>query len=123
MSTVELANDFVAICKTGDFDTAGEKYWSPDVESIEPMPGDMQHIKGIEGVRAKGEWWYANHEIHGVVVEGPYVSGDQFVVRFQMDLTPKETGVRIQMDEVGIYDIKDGKITRESFFYHMGSPA
>jgi ketosteroid isomerase-like protein len=119
MDTLTIANDFVKICSTGDFDQAGEKYWSPDVVSVEPMPGDMQVATGVAAVRAKGEWWYANHEVHGVTVSGPYVSGDQFIVRFEMDLTPKASGTRIQMDEVGIYDLKDGKIIRESFFYLM----
>jgi SnoaL-like domain len=120
MDTLELAKDFVAICASGDFDLAGTKYWSDAVVSIEPMPGDMQECHGIAAVHAKGEWWYANHEIHGVTVTGPYVSGAQFIVRFQMDITPKASGVRMQMDEMGIYDVADGKIIRESFFYYMG---
>ncbi len=45
------------------------------------------------------------------------MNGDQFVVRFKMDLTQKETGNRIQMDEVGVYTIKNGKIAEERFFY------
>jgi ketosteroid isomerase-like protein len=120
MDTAAIANDFVKICATGNFDEAGEKYWSPDIVSIEPMPGDMQQARGLAAVKAKGEWWYANHEIHGVTVDGPYVNGNQFIVRFQMDITPKETGQRMQMDEMGIYDLVDGKIVRESFFYNMG---
>jgi hypothetical protein len=120
MDTLSIANDFVKLCQSGNFDEAGEKYWSADIVSIEPMPGDMQEVRGLAGVRAKGDWWYANHEIHDVKVTGPYVSGDQFIVRFEMDITPKDTGQRTQMDEVGIYDLKDGKIVRESFFYFMG---
>jgi ketosteroid isomerase-like protein len=112
----EIANDLVAMCKAGQFDESGEKYWADDVVSLEPMPGDMARIQGKAGVRAKGEWWAANHEIHGVQVEGPYVHGDQFVVRFRMELTPKG-GERITMDEVGLYTIRDGKIAEERFFY------
>ena len=59
----------------------------------------------------------ALRQIHGVQVEGPYVNGDQFVVRFKMDLTPKATGERRTMDEVGLYTVKDGKIVEERFFY------
>ncbi len=123
MDTHAIANDFVALCQTGDFEAAGEKYWADDVTSIEPMPGDMQEVHGIDGVRAKGVWWYANHEIHSTTVSGPYVSGDQFIVRFQMDLTHKESGNRMQMDEVGVYDLEDGKIVCESFFYHTPAAA
>jgi ketosteroid isomerase-like protein len=112
----EIANDLVAMCKQGKFDESGEKYWADDVVSLEPMPGDMARIEGKAGVRGKGEWWSANHEIHNVEVEGPYVHGDQFVVRFKMDVTPKD-GQRMSMDEVGLYTIRNGKIAEERFFY------
>jgi ketosteroid isomerase-like protein len=47
------------------------------------------------------------------------VNGDQFTVRFKMDVTVKETGQRNQMDEIALYTIKDGKIAEERFFYAM----
>lgn len=115
-TTQEVAEDLVAMCKQGAFDASGEKYWADDVRSLEPMDGDMAEIRGKAGVRGKGEWWAANHEIHGVEVEGPYVHGDQFVVRFKMDVTPKG-GQRHTMDEVGLYTVRDGKVVEERFFY------
>ncbi|MFN3523305.1 MAG: SnoaL-like domain-containing protein [Phenylobacterium sp.] len=117
MSTQEIANDLVALCKEGKFDEAGEKYWADDVLSVEAAPGDMAEVRGKDAVRGKGEWWNANHEIHSTEVEGPYVNGDQFVVRFKMDLTQKASGQRMSMDEVGVYTVKDGKIAEERFFY------
>ena len=39
------------------------------------------------------------------------------MVRFTMDLTPKD-GKRHTMDEVAMYTVKNGKIVDESFFYH-----
>ena len=56
-------------------------------------------------------------EIHGRSIDGPYVNGDQFVVRFTMDVTPKVTGKRMKMDEVGVYAVKNGKIVSERFYY------
>jgi ketosteroid isomerase-like protein len=116
MTTQDLAHEFTALCKKGEFEQAGQRFWSDDVVSREAMPGDMAEIRGRKGVEAKGTWWYANHEIHGVKVEGPYVNGDQFVVRFTMDVTPKD-GKRMQMDEVGLYVVRNGKIAEETFFY------
>lgn len=117
MSTQDIANDLVALCKAGKFDEAGEKYWADDVLSVEAMPGDMAEVRGKDAVRGKGEWWANAHEVHASEVEGPYVNGDQFVVRFKMDLTQKATGDRIKMDEVGVYTVKNGKIAEERFFY------
>lgn len=112
----EIADDLVAMCKQGQFEESGEKYWDDDVVSLEPMPGDMARMQGKAALRGKGEWWYANNEIHNVEVEGPYVHGDQFVVRFKMDVTPKG-GQRMTMDEVGLYTVRNGKIVEERFFY------
>jgi len=57
-----------------------------------------------------------------VKVEGPYVHGDQFVVRFKMDVTPKGQK-RMSFDEVGLYTVKNGKIVEESFFMGGGAPS
>jgi ketosteroid isomerase-like protein len=116
MTTTELAHAFTDLLKQGKFDEAGKLYWSDDVVSMEPMPGDMAEIKGRSAVEAKGAWWYANHEIHSVQVEGPYVHGHQFVVRFTMDVTPK-AGARMSMDEVGLYSVQEGQIVEERFFF------
>jgi ketosteroid isomerase-like protein len=32
-------------------------------------------------------------------------------------VTPKATGKRMQMDEVAVYTVRDGKIVEERFFY------
>ena len=117
MTTQDIANDLVALCRKGEFMESGEKYWADDVVSIEAGEGDMARMQGKEAVRGKGQWWEANHEVHGVEVEGPYVNGDQFIVRFKMDLTPKESGQRVTMDETALYTVKNGKIAEERFFY------
>jgi hypothetical protein len=118
MSINDIAHDLVALCKAGKFDEAGEKYWADDVLSVEAM-GDDAEARGKAAARGKGEWWANSHEIHGMEVEGPYINGEQFAVRFKMDTTFKETGVRQQMDEVALYTIKNGKIAEERFFYGM----
>lgn len=119
MTVTEIANDLVAICKAGDFSTPGEKYWADDVVSVEAgaPPGGDPASRGKAAAAAKGEWWVGAHEIHGTQVHGPYINGDQFTVRFQMDVTVKATGQRLSMDEIALYTIKDGKIAEERFFY------
>ncbi len=119
MTVTDIANDLVAICKTGDFHTPGEKYWADDVVSVEAggPPGMDPVSRGKAAAIGKGEWWTNAHTIHSTEVEGPYVNGDQFTVRFRMDVTFKETNARQQMDEIALYTIKDGKIAEERFFY------
>jgi hypothetical protein len=119
MTVTDIANDLVALCKTGDFATPGEKYWADDVVSVEAggPPGMDPASHGKSAAAAKGEWWSNAHTINSTGVEGPWVNGDQFSVRFTMDITVKETGERRVMDEIALYTIKDGKIAEERFFY------
>ncbi|MEO8926277.1 MAG: nuclear transport factor 2 family protein [Caulobacteraceae bacterium] len=117
MTTHDVANDLVAMCKQGKFNESGEKHWADDVLSVEAGGAPNPEVRGKAAVKAKGEGFMSSHEIHGVEVEGPYVNGDQFVVRFKMDMTPKASGQRMSMDEVGVYTLKNGKIAEERFFY------
>jgi len=116
MTTHDIAHDLVALCRSGKFIEAGEKYWADDVVSIEAV-GDDAESHGKDAARGKNEWWVNAHEIHSVDARGPYLNGDQFTVRFKMDVTAKETGEHRLLDEIGLYTLKDGKIAEERFFY------
>tara|TARA_R110002074_G_scaffold47538_4_gene121805 strand:- start:2203 stop:2559 length:357 start_codon:yes stop_codon:yes gene_type:complete len=116
MNTQKIADDLIALCKAGKFDEAGEKYWADDVLSVEPS-GEAAAVRGKQAARDKGESWAGAHDIHSFDVGGPYVNGEQFVVRFTIDQTVKETGNRMTLDEVGLYTVKNGKIAEERFFY------
>jgi ketosteroid isomerase-like protein len=115
MNTQDIAQDLVSLCKQGKFEEAGEKYWADDVLSVEAM-GDNAESHGKAAARAKGEWWNNNHEVHDAQVEGPYVNGDEFTVRFHMDVTDKASKQRFKMDEIALYKLRDGKIAEERFF-------
>ncbi len=118
-TTADIAQHIVELCKAGNFAEAGETYWADDVVSVEAggPPGMDPVSRGKAAARGKGEWWANAHETHSVEVDGPYVNGDQFTVRFAMDITAKESGQRMQMQEIALYTLKDGKIAEERFFY------
>ncbi len=117
-STVEIAEAFTALLRDGKFPEAGEAYWAADVVSLEATDGPMSVCTGIDAVRAKGAWWYENFIVHDVTVEGPFVHGAQFMVRFSMDVEQKG-GDRMETTEVGLYTVKAGKISEERFFAWM----
>jgi limonene-1,2-epoxide hydrolase len=116
MDTREIAEAFTKLLREGAGSEAGEQFWHEDVASIEPM-GDMQEVHGRTAVRAKGDWWMANHTVHAYEVEGPYVNGGQFALHMRIDVTAKATGQRMTMVEVGLYTVRDGKVVEERFFY------
>jgi ketosteroid isomerase-like protein len=121
MTTQEVANKLVQLCSQGQFDEAADSLYSPDIVSVEPgaPPGMSRESKGLAAVKAKGEWWTNNHDVHSVSVEGPLVAGQHFAVTFKMDVTYKPEGKRFQMEEIALYRVADGKIVQEEFFYKM----
>ncbi len=70
-------------------------------------------------MKAKGEWWVANHEVHASKVEGPLVAGAHFSVSFKFDVTFKPQNRRFTMEEIAVYKVAGGKIVHEEFFYSM----
>ncbi|WP_433972091.1 SnoaL-like domain-containing protein [Tunturiibacter lichenicola] len=121
MTTQELANQLVKLCKEGKFAEAVGSLYSDDVVSMEAgaPPGGSRESKGLDAVKAKGKWWEENHEVHGATVEGPLVAGSHFAVTFKLDVTFKPQNKRFTMEEVGVYKVKDGKVVYEEFFYDM----
>ena len=120
MTTSDVAHAHVSLCREGRFDDAIAQLYAEDIVSIEPvgMPEMPAEIHGIEGVRAKNEWWGENNEVHGVTVEGPFVGDGHFAVRFTMDTTFKPLNRRTKTSEMALFTVKDGKIVKEEFYYH-----
>jgi len=122
MKTQEVAEKYVALCKAGKFLDVLDALYAKDAVSVEPAaPTDAARtVIGLEAIRAKGKEWDDSHIVHKGEVSGPYPHGDRFAVRFMFDITDKPSGKRATMDEVGLFTVKDGKITREEFFYPTG---
>ena len=121
MTIQEVADKLVKLCSDGKFEEATETLYAGDVVSMEAgaPPGGSRESKGLDAVKAKGKWWVENHEVHSSKVEGPLVGATHFAVVFKMDVTFKPKGQRFQMEEVAVYQVADGKIVYEEFFYKM----
>lgn len=117
MNTEEVATKLVELCRNGEWRNALDDLYAKDIVSVEAgemenMPAEM---RGIDQVRGKTDWWEKNMEVHSAKVSGPFVARDTFVVQFDIDVTDKASKKRMQMSEVGIYTVKDGKVAREEF--------
>ena len=112
-STATIAQELVSLCRAGNYLDAVARLYSKDIVSVEAIdsPQKPAEMRGIDVIRGKNERW--------VEMVGPFVGDGQFAVRFDFDFTVKQTGQRMQLSEMGLYTVKDGKIVREQFFYHM----
>ncbi len=125
MSTIEVGKKLVEMCRAGEFGGAIEACYAEDIVSVEPMDmgGGGRETRGIAAIRKKTADWEAANEVHSCEVGGPFPHDDRFAVTFAIDVTAKAgpmAGQRFQMNEVGVYTVKDGRVAREEFFYHMG---
>lgn len=125
MSAMDVGTKLVELCKQGDFRGALEACYAEDIVSVEPvdMSGSGRETRGLDAVREKTVQWEASNEVHSCEVGGPYPHDDKFAVTFDIDVTPTAgpmAGNRMRMQEVGVYTVKDGKVSREEFFYSMG---
>jgi ketosteroid isomerase-like protein len=120
-NTQDVADKLVQFCLKGQYREAMEALYSPDILSVEAgaPPGQSRETKGIDGVRQKGDWWVQNHQVHSSKVEGPVVAGSHFAVAFKLDVTFKPQNKRFTLEEIGVYEVANGKIVREEFFYKM----
>lgn len=124
MTTKEIADQLVALCRAGRNIEAVDTLLSADVVSVEArgdetMPAQMS---GRDVIRGKNQWWIDNHKIHSAEVKGPFPNGDRFAVIYNFVVTPVAgpmAGRKMRMEEVALYTVADGKVTREEFFYDM----
>ncbi len=117
MTTQEVANKLVEYCRKGDFEGAMKELYSPNIVSREPAGAPMEVAEGIEAVIAKGEQFAEmTEEIHSMEVSDPVVAENFFSCSMKMDMTMKGMGRNV-MEEVCVYNVKDGKIVGEQFFF------
>lgn len=117
MNTEDVANKVVELTRKQAWREAVNSLYAKDIVSVEArgMGGESPEKRGIDAVRGKADWWINNMEVHSFKVNGPFVAHDRFVVEYDVDVTDKNSKQRMQMSEVGVYTVKDGKIVREEF--------
>lgn len=122
MSTLEVGRKYVELCRRNEHERILDTLFAEDAVSVEAgaPPGTSPESRGLAAIRAKGESWGKDHEIHGITVDGPWPNGDRFIVRMTLDLTNKPSGRRFTSEEAGLFTVANGKIVREEFFYSMG---
>lgn len=118
MTTQEVANRFHELAQTGQWEAIQRELYAPDAESIEPghIPG-LPSVKGMDAIIEKGNQFQSQvEEMHGGWTSAPVTGGNFFSVGMGMDVTMKGMG-RMNMEEIAVYQVKDGRIVKEQFFY------
>ena len=118
MTTTDIANRLVELCSKGDFESAQKELFSNDAVSIEAnaSPAFEKETIGMDAILEKGRKWNSMvEEYHGMQVSPPLIGEGSFAVTMSMSVTMKERG-KMDMTELCVYNVKDGKIVSEQFF-------
>lgn len=117
MTTKEIADSLVGFCRKGDFEGAQKELFSEDAVSIEPMasPAFEKETKGLAAIIEKGHKFTSMVEkINGLEVSDPVVANQSFCISMRLDAVMKDMGP-MDMTELCVYKVKDGKIISEEF--------
>jgi hypothetical protein len=118
MTTQDVANRLAQLFKEGKWMEAQNELFSQDAVSIEPAHAQgLQTVEGLDNIMKKGQQWSEMvEEMHGGWSGEPIVGGNFIAVAMGMDVTVKGKG-RSKMEEICVYEVKNGKIVKEQFFY------
>lgn len=119
-SIAEIANDYAAMLATGEALAAAHKYWADDIVCFAPVePASDQSVlaTGKAAALARLALWLDSNATGEVLIDGPFVTGDQFALFIDMEITRRATGACQPFSEIATYTVRGGQIVEERFFY------
>ena len=117
MTTTQIANRLVSLCREAKWEEAQTELYANDAVSIEAEGSEAfsKETKGLSAIIEKGRKFTGMVEkLHSLTVSEPLVAEDAFACTMSLDMDMKGRG-RVQFAEVCVYDVKDGKIISERF--------
>ena len=117
-TTQEIAARFNELAQQEKWFEIQDEFFADNVRSIDPPNSPyMGYAEGKSPVRKKGEDFVKKIEaFHGAHTSEPIVNGNHFAVGRFIDVTVQGHG-RIQIDQIMLYEVNDGQIVLEQFFY------
>lgn len=118
MTTQEVAARFYELAKQEKWFEIQDELFAEHVRSVDPADSPyFPYAEGKAAVRKKGENFVSKIEaVHKAVTTEPIVAGHHFAVGREKDLTVQGHG-RVHINQIMLYEVKDGKIVLEQFFY------
>lgn len=121
LTTREVAARFNELAQKEQWFEIQDELFADDVTSDEPDGSPYfqpsPYAQGKAAVRKKGEDWVAKVEgFHGAHTSEPVTGANHFAVGRMFDIDVKGYG-RVKIEEIMMYEVKNGKIVSERFFY------
>lgn len=117
MTTSEIAERLITHCRKAHWEAAQTELYADNAVSLEPFESPMfaQETRGLAAIIEKGRKFDSMIEtVHTIEVSEPLVAKNSFACIMRMDVTMKGEG-RMDMKELCVYEVADGKIVKEQF--------
>ncbi len=121
MTTQQVADQYYEMIKQGKQVQIQQELYSNDIVNREPEHAIAMGVptltKGLEAVQAKSKARNEMiEEVHSSFCTEPVVAGNFFTVAMGRDVTFKGKP-RMSIAEIAVFEVKDGKIITEQFFF------
>jgi hypothetical protein len=118
MTTQDVAARFNELAQQEKWFEIQDEFFAKNVRSIDPPNSPyFPYAEGQAVVRKKGEDFVKRVEaVHHAHTSEPLICGNHFSVAREIDMTVQGHG-RIQINQIMLYEVKDGQIVLEQFFY------
>jgi len=118
LTTQQVAARFNELAQQENWFEIQDELFANNVKSIDPPNSPyFRNAQGKSNVRKKGEDFVKRVEAaYKRFTTHPVVAGNYFVVGREVDISVQGFG-RIKLDELMLYEVKDGQIVSEQFFY------
>ncbi len=122
MDIYEIAKNCIDLWEKQAWFEAFDRYYSDDAVNAEPMGwhGIPSEVVGKQAIIEKYKWLTEEFwsSVDSIKCSEPYFFGNErFAVAIEHEVTPRQTGERTHLVEIGVYTVRDGKVIREEFFY------
>jgi len=118
MTVHKIATRLAELCHTGQYGQAHRELYADNAVSLEPEHAkDFRTAHGLDNIMKKAEQFKNMvEEVHNTYATEPIVAGNFIALCIVIYSTVKGGGLT-HMEEMAVYEVRDGKIVKEQFFY------
>lgn len=119
MTTQEVANRYYELIQQHQYARIQDELYAPNAISIEPENDTNLplRVEGIEALRQKEGLFFSQvDQMYGGQMSEPIVSNFFFSQMTEMDVKMKGKERKLK-GQIGVFEVCDGKIVKEQFFY------
>jgi SnoaL-like domain len=117
MEIEKIAQRLILLCRSYSYFEAHEEIFWPDAESFEPGESQDKGTKGVRNIEKKWEQFQQMFHPGSMEIGEPIFAGNFFSLSVTQQVTLREAGQPLTLQQLAVYEVRDGKIAKEWFYY------